>query len=534
MASLNTTRSTASCSSLHSIQVDRSLRQYTTRELFADIEFVGSQGKNGPASSPSMELELRRHKHLCRSLQLEDLNAGKVERIWRGFCKELESQLSERDNLKNKAVQVLPLGKFFYSASSGKVAFVVSQGFARTYRVRQRHALVPIDCPTADLNYSALAHKTGFSKDEVKFALSEAFLCIGSAIKRAECPLVVSFGGLGMLYADTHRLRFSFGKRMNTDKRPLHTKEIERVSLFGRNLTGGGSASNEGLVQKVSVEEDVAMDVPPLDLTFRGKVALKLDEAQLEGLPEVEEDQESVGPAQPDTSEYLIQAPYFNNAPLDERKRHGPKVERNMKLAFERAAADLLEEAKRLEKEEKDAETRAKRSEVEYKKKLLTSKKEQRNVNSYLIRQTKERKERTAEERRERSMGMAPLDNTGKTTPFPVEIPPDVKVELRKKKQLRRALDHQISEKKKKHLNETVEAINRERYVVECNRKIMEDDRQRRLYHKYRQRKALQYEWSRQCKVAKLQRQLKEAEAKKEALELLTVRSAFEGPKMPS
>ena len=547
MASLNTVRSSASCASLQSIRVDRSKSQYTTRELFSDVEYVASQGARGKASSEAMRRELERHKHLCKSLQLEDLHFGRVEKIWSSFCVELKEQLSRKENFKKRAVQALPFGKFVHTTANGKLAFIMAQSFARTYRARQSNSLIAIDCPTTDINYSTLAHNTGLSKDEVKFVIHEAFMCIGSVIKRGACPLVVSFAPLGMFYADRQRVRFSFRLRRgnreekgssaddlhirmdDTQDTPFKVVNLQQTSSTPL-LAKPEVEHEKGEVAK-QVEEMTEAEVPPLDLTFQEKEQLKLNREQLDQIRE--EDLKATGgcDVKANPSEYLIQAPYFNNDPMDERKRKGPKVEQNMQLAFERAAADLYSEARRLELEEKEAANRAKRSDVEYKKKLLSSKKSQREVNSYLILQTQERKKRAEAERRERAMGIAPLDDTSSTKPFPVEVKPDVQAEARKKEQLRKALDYQISSKKKKQMNETLQAINRERYVVECNRKIMEDDRQRRLYHKYRQRKALQYEWSRQCKVAELQRQLKAAEAKKESAGLLTVRSAISAAK---
>lgn len=117
----------------------------------------------------------------------------------------------------------------------------------------------------------------------------------------------------------------------------------------------------------------------------------------------------------------------------------------------------------------------------------------------------------------------------GSTSAFPIEEAKDPREGDRAKHRLKHALDVQVNDKRRRDKTRREAAVAEERFYLDCVQQQLRDDRKDRVRRKNDLRKNLQSEWSRQSRVAELQKILQDAKNGRQlsssfSMEALTIR----------
>lgn len=214
----------------------------------------------------------------------------------------------------------------------------------------------------------------------------------------------------------------------------------------------------------------------------------------------------------------------------DRQNRRSKALRSYFETEFKRIAEELKDDLSGLEQQDRDIARRNEISEMAYRDKLLQMKRDQLDLNEFLIKQAQERRDREGKERADlRGSGRIFADEGPKA--FPVEGDPDYIGAALTKARLKDALRSQIRDRTRRQREERANNIAEERLLVDSNVKLLRADRVKQAKKRERTRRDLQEHWRKQTEIAGMQRLLTEAKNGKiiahtqSEAGLLTVRS---------
>ncbi|GBG31725.1 Hypothetical Protein FCC1311_079502 [Hondaea fermentalgiana] len=521
----------------------------------------------------------------AKALMLQGVTIGKLELVWQRIGASIADALR-----LDKSVHIPQIGRFGPNkADNNRPCFVLAESFARAHDL-DASLRKPVQFGVlADLNISKLCIETRLPKDEVRAIVTTLFSCLGQALEDRAQAVHAELTGVGVFHGDHGRLQFSFGASPATARR-LRSRRSARldgsiqedddarsVASFQREAPASARSlcltGRSGLEQESGQDdegsratEDKSISVPRLDLLARpsarlytiadeekGQDALDIaaaetffptghgdqDEGDGDDHSELYAPSIDTWESSTDASGPIVYPTFYHrerrsdplHTSVEERQqRRAQKMMTITHAEFKRITEELKDELAKCEQQDLDIARRNEMSEMAYRDKLVQMKREQLDLNEFLIKQAQERRDRDRAERVD-LLGSGKIIAEEGPTAFPVEGDPDYEGAARTKQLLKNALRAQIRDKTRRQREERAHNVAEERLLIDSNIKLLRNERVKESKRRTRKRRDLQEHWRRQNEIAGMQRMLTEAKNGKiiahtqSEAGLLTVRS---------